>query len=39
MPIWKEEIVDWPTPAVLSGTVTAVMAVLTTYIAARSSKK
>ena len=30
---------DWPTAAVLIATVIAVMAVLTTYIAARSSKK
>ena len=30
---------DWPTAAALVGTVTAVMAVLTTYIAARNSKK
>ena len=32
-------IMDWPTAAVLIATVIAVMVVLTTYIAARSSKK
>jgi hypothetical protein len=33
------QIMDWPTAAVLIATVLALMIVLTTYIAARKSKK
>jgi hypothetical protein len=36
---WQDKAMDWPTAAVLIATVIALMIVLTTYIAARNSKK